>query len=80
MSDQKSESLRDFGGNKPEAEESTGRRRDPELQTMERMVRLLEEMESEARPRIMAWLNSRYAREIMPGLIVHPRENYRELT
>ena len=39
---------------------ATGRKLDPELRTMGAMLRLLEDLDEDARPRVVNWLTSRF--------------------
>ena len=41
-------------------QETDSRRRDPELLAMERIVRILDSIEDQARARMVAWLSARY--------------------
>lgn len=44
----------------PEAEADESRRMDPELRTIGRIIRMLEEIEESGRSRVMSYLVSRY--------------------
>ena len=43
-----------------DADEKIGRRMDPELLALSRIIRILEELDAKARERSMAYLSSRY--------------------
>ncbi len=56
--------MNDVRKSPPEAEEASepsGRKADPELLCMSRMVRILDEIEAPARGRVVSWLAARFA-------------------